>query len=187
MGGTIGFNLATVQTPNADVGIRPSYVFGVLVRQQVYGSAALQSELLLSQKGVAVLAEEGGSIRYGAGYLDLPLLIHVTGPTVQGVTVHGEAGGFGALKIFEQQRPGGGGLNLALSTETTFFKRFDAGGVAGLGATFQLGDRRFNLTARYARGMVDVAREVNDQPFTEAPFPDEARTQTWSLLLRMGL
>lgn len=187
VGGTVGFNLATMDAPNADLGVRPSYAVGVVVRRRLYGSVALQSELLLTQKGAAVKAERGGSIRYGAAYLDLPLLVHMTGPTVQTVTLHGEAGGFGGLKLFEQQRPGGGGLSLPLQTGTTFFNRFDAGIVMGLGATFSLGDRRFNVTARHAWGLVDVAQNVDDQPLPAAPFPQSAQSRTWSLLVRLGL
>lgn len=187
IGGTLGFNLATMQSSEADPGFRPSYAAGVVLRQKVIGSLSLQSELLLSQKGAAIDSDAGASIRYGAAYLDLPVLVHITGPTIQRVGLHGEVGGFGAVKVFEQQRPGGGGLNLPLQTGTSFFKRFDAGPVMGLGATFSFGDRRFNLTARYAWGMMDVARSLQEQPIPTAPFPEEAQTRTWSLLVRLGL
>lgn len=187
IGGTIGFNLATMEAPDRDLGIRPSYAVGLVLRQQLFRPLSLQSELLLNQKGAAIEADGGGSIRYGAAYLDLPVLVHVTGPTLQTVTLHAEAGGFGGVKLFEQQRPGGGGLNFPLRTGETFFHRFDAGVVAGAGATFALGERRLNLTARYSRGLVDVAQNLEEQPLPAAPFPQEAQARTWSLLVRLGL
>ncbi len=172
---------------DADLGVRPSYAIGVVLRRPLYGPVALQTELLLNQKGAAIQADGGGAIRYGAGYLDLPLLLHVTGPSLPSVTLHAEAGGFGGVKLFEQQRPGGGGLNFPLRTNTTFFNRFDAGGVVGVGATLTVGERRLNVTARHARGVVDVAQDLNEQPLPAAPFPKKAQTRTWSLMVRLGL
>lgn len=172
---------------DADLGVRPSYALGVVLRRQLYGPVALQTEVLLNQKGAAIEAEGGGSIRYGAGYLDLPLLLHVAGPSVTSVALHAEAGGFGGVKLFEQQRPGGGGLSIPLNTGATFFNRFDAGGVVGVGATLPVGERRLNVTARHAWGLVDVAQDLNEQPLPAAPFPGEAQTRTWSLMVRLGL
>lgn len=183
---TLGFNWATMQSPNADPGVRTTFAIGGILRRHLYGPVSLQTELLLNRKGAEVESEEGGGIEYGAVYLELPLLIHVVTPSVRSVTVHGEAGSFGALKLFERQTPGGGNLNIPLRTETSFFRRVDAGLAAGVGATIPIRNQRLNLTVRHAWGLVDVARDVGEQPFPEAPFPDSGESRTWSLLLRFG-
>lgn len=184
---TFGVNRATMQTPSADLGGRFTFAGGLALRQPVFGPVALQSELLLNQKGAEVEDESGGGIEYGAVYLDLPLLVHVTTPSVGAVTVYGEAGGFGGVKLFERQTPGTGDLNLPLRAGTSFFRRFDTGILVGVGATIPVRGQRFNLVLRRAWGLVDVARDVGTQPFPDAAFPSRGETRTWSLLLRLGL
>lgn len=182
---TLGYNVATMESPT-DLGVRTAFALGGVVRQPVYGAISLQSEVLLNQKGAEVDSEVGGGIEYGAVYVEVPLLIHVTMPPVRSITVHGEAGGFGAVKFLERQTPGTGNLNFSLRAETSFFRRVDAGLVAGLGATVPIRDRGLNFTVRHAWGLVDVARDVAEQPFPEAPFPAQGESRTWSLLLRFG-
>lgn len=186
-GFTIGGNLATMEVPNGDLGNRTSYAVGALLRQHLFGPVSLQSELLLSQKGAEIDADGGGALQYGAGYLEGPVLIYVEAPSGRGITFHGEAGGFGAIKLFEQQRSRSGGVSLPVGMETTFFHRFDVGVAGGLGVSVSAGDRRLNATVRHERGLVDVAQAVDTQPFPSAPFPAEGQTRTWSLLIRLGL
>lgn len=183
---TLGVNRATMDSPE-DLETRSAFVGGLILRKRVYGPVSLQSEVLLSQKGARVEAEPGGAIDYGAGYLVLPLLVRLAAPPLRSIVVHGEAGGFGAVKIFERQTPGQGTLNLPLNTGVSFFKRMDAGVAAGAGAVIPIRDQRFNLVVRRVWGMVDVARDVSPQPFPEAAFPSRGRTRTWSILLRLGL
>lgn len=184
-GFTLGYNWTTLESP-AELGAHTAVIGGVVVRQPVYGSLSVQSELLLNQKGAEVYGEDGGGIAYGAGYLELPVLVHLEMPSIGPVTMHAEGGGFGGVKIFERQTPASGELNFALQTGRSFYRRFDAGGVAGVGATVAIRDRRLNLTLRRAWGLVDVGKEVQDQPFPEAPFPGSGKTRTLSLLLRFG-
>lgn len=187
VGVTIGGTLATLESPDDDVGNRTTYVLGLLLRQQAVKPLSLQAELLLSQKGTEVEADGGGALQYGAGYLELPILVHVEAPPVKTVTLHAEAGGFGAVKLYEQQRSGSGSISIPFGVTESFFHRFDAGLTGGLGVSVPIGTRRLNLTIRHERGLVDVARTVEDQPFSSAPFPTEGQTRTWSLLLRLGL
>ena len=182
---TLGVNRVTIQSPEVDPGQYFAFSGGVVVRQKVLGPASIQAELLLNQKGARIPAEPGGAIDYGAGYLELPLLIHLRMPSARSVTLYGEAGGFGGVKLFERQTPGEN-INVSFDTQTSFYRRIDAGVIAGVGAMIPIRDRRLNLTVRRAWGLRNVARAVESQPFPEAPFPAEGQTRTWSLSLRLG-
>lgn len=184
-GAALGINRVTMQTSSTDTGSYFPFAGGFVLRQSLFGPVSIQPELLLNQKGAEIESESGGSIEYGVGYLELPLLIHLEAPSVRSVIVHGEAGGFGAVKLFERQTPGEN-LNISFDTSTSFFRRYNAGIVAGIGATLPIGNQRLNLTVRRAWGLMDIARDVEDQPFPEAAFPPEGESRTWSLLLRLG-
>ena len=180
----LGVNQVTMQSPDADPASYATVGGGLVVRQPLLGSVSIQPELLLNQKGAEIRAEEDGGIEYGAGYLELPLLLHLKAPAVRSVVVHGEAGGFGGIKLFERQTPDD--LDVAFNTGISFFRRTNAGIIAGIGATIPIRDRRLRFTARRAWGLRNVARNVEDQPF-EVAFPARGETRTWSVLLRFGL
>jgi hypothetical protein len=181
----LGANRVTMQVPGADPGGYFAFAGGLVVRQPLFGPVSIQPELLLNQKGAEIESEGGGSIEYGVGYLELPVLIHLEAPSVRSVTVHGEAGGFGAVKLFERQTPGEN-RTVSFDADASFFRRYNAGVVAGVGATLPIREQRLNLTVRRAWGLMDVAQDVADQPFPEAAFPADGETRTWSLLLRLG-
>jgi hypothetical protein len=184
-GVALGLNVTTVSAP-ADVGVRQMVTGGVVMKMRVAGPLSLQPELLLSQKGTTVQGG-GGSIRYGAGYVNLPVLLRLDGPSLGPVSLYGVAGGFGGVKVFEQQRAGGD-LSFPLNSGTSFFRRTDAGLSAGVGGTIPLGgERRLNLVLRYEHGLVDVARSVDQQPYDQAPFPASAETRTWAVTMRFGV
>lgn len=184
-GVAVGLNVTTVSAP-ADVGLRQMATGGVVMKMSLAGPLSLQPQLLLSQKGTTVQGG-GGSIRYGAGYVNLPVLLRLDGPSLGPVSLFGVAGGFGGVKIFEQQRAGGE-LSFPLNTGTSFFRRVDAGLSAGIGGTIPLGgERRLNLGLRYEHGLVDVARSIDEQPYGQAPFPSSAETRTWAVTLRFGV
>lgn len=190
-GFTLGVNRVTLETPAPASESYFAFAGGLILRQHLYGPLSVQSELLLDQKGVRIEAEEErGAIDYGAGYFEIPLLVHLETSPVQSVTLHGEAGGFGAVKVFERQSPGGGDVNASFRIAESFYRRIDAGLVAGVGTTIPIRGQRLNLTVRRTWGLRDVARDVSDQPFSEdpnAPFPSDGETRTWALLLRLGL
>lgn len=186
-GFTLGTSWATMQSPADNLGGQFVLVGGGVIHQPLYESLSLRSGLLLSQEGTEVRSDEGGAIEYTAAYAELPLLLHLEAPPLRSITLYGEAGGFGALKLFERQTPGEGDLNIPLRTGVSFFRRFNAGLAAGLGATIPIGEQRLNLTVRRTWGLPDVARNVEDQPFPEVAFPANGTTRTWSLLLRFGL
>ena len=184
-GVALGLNVTTVSAP-ADVGVRQMVTGGFVMKMRVAGPLSLQPELLLSQKGTTVQGGEG-SIRYGAGYLNLPVLLRVDGPSLGIVSPYGVVGGFGGVKLFEQQRAGGD-LSFPLDAGTSLFRRTDGGLTAGVGGTIPLGgERRLNLALRYEHGLVDVARSVDEQPYAQAPFPSSAETRTWAIMLRFGI
>ncbi len=186
-GFTLGVNRVTMQSPGLDLGSYFVFAGGIVLRQPLFGPVSIQAELLLNQKGVEIDSEEGGAIDYGAGYLELPLLIHGKTPPVQSITVHGEAGGFGAIKLFERQTPGEGDLNVPLRTGVSFYRWINTGVVAGMGATVPVLDQQLHFTVRRTWGLKDVARDVSEQPFPQASFPAQGKTRTWSLLVRFGL
>lgn len=184
---TVGLNLATLDAPNGDLGVRQLPAGGAVVSIDVLGPLSVQSQLLLEQKG-AVVGTAPDAIRYGATYGDLYLLVQLEGPALGSVTPYGLVGGFGGVKVFETQRAGTSGLSVALDTETSFFRRTNAGATGGIGGIIPIGgDRRLNLVLRYSHGFLNVARSIDRQPFQQAPFPSEAQTRTWSLMLRLGL
>lgn len=182
----VGVNLTTLAAPGAETGFRQLFSGGPVARMGLIGRLSVQGELLFNQKGASV--DGGGDvIRYGASYVDLPLLLHVEGPTLGPVQLYGLAGGFGGVKLFERQRAGGD-LSLPLpDTGTSFFTRTNAGATGGIGGKIALGSSRLHLVVRYAHGLVDVARSIDEQPFAQAPFPSEARTRTVSVTLNFGL
>ena len=184
-GVALGANVATLSAP-ADIGTRQMATGGLVMRLGLPGPLSLEPQLLFSQKGGTVQGG-GGSIRYGAGYLNLPVLLRVDGPALGAVSPYGVVGGFGGVKVFEQQRAGGD-LGFPLDAGTSFFRRTDAGLTAGVGGTIPLGgERRLNLALRYEHGVVDVARPVDEQPYEQAPFPVSAETRTWAIMLRLGI
>lgn len=185
-GPTLGVNQVTLESSASATDSYFAFTGGLILRKPLFGPLSVQSELLLSQRGVRINAENGGAIDYGAGYLEIPLLVHLETPSVQSFRFYGEAGGFGAVKVFERQTPGGGDLNTGLRTGVSFYRRIDAGVMAGLGAIIPLPGQRLNLTVRRTWGLRDVTQEVDAQPFPEAPFPANGETRTWSLLLRLG-
>jgi hypothetical protein len=184
-GVSLGVNVATLSAPS-EGGTRQMATGGVVMRLGLPGPLSLEPQLLLSQKGTTVQGARG-SIRYGAGYLNLPVLLRVDGPSLGAVSPYGVVGGFGGVKLFEQQRAGGD-LGFPLDAGTSFFRRTDGGLTAGLGGTIPLGgERRLNLALRYEHGVVDVAQSVDEQPYQQAPFPVSAETRTWAIMLRLGI
>jgi hypothetical protein len=187
IGVALGMNLATLDAPAVATGVRPLFSGGLVAQQELVGRLSVQGELLFDQKGAAV-ENEGNTIRYGAGYVDLPLLLRLRGPSLGSVRLHGLVGGFGGVKVFERQRAGGD-LSLPLpDAGTSFFRRVNAGLTGGIGGTIAVGGGRgLTLVARYSHGLVDVAQTVDEQPFPQAPFPAEAHTRTVSVWLLLGL
>jgi len=189
-GATLGVTRATVTAPNAPVAPSGQFAFagGAVAQMRVAGPVSLRSELLLSQKGTTIETSGQNGIRYGVGYVELPLLVQAEAPTLGPVQPYGAAGGYGAVKLFERLRPSGADVNVSLAPDASFYKRFDAGLTADLGVRLRVGGRRLNLAVRRTWGLVDVARDLADPPFQDtAPFPPEARSRTWSLLLRFGV
>lgn len=185
LGLTLGMNVATLEAPG-DVGVRQMAAGGVVLQMDLVGPLSAQPQLLLSQKG-ATVEGGGGSIRYGAGYVDLPVLLRVDGPTLGSVATYGLGGGFGGVKVFEQQRAGGD-LSFPLDSGTSFFRRTNAGVSGGIGGRISMGsDRHLHLVLQYEHGLVDVAQSVEEQPYEQAPFPSSAETRTWSIMLRLGM
>jgi len=187
-GATLGFNLASLQSDEVDVSTRTAFSGGLVAQVALPGPVSVQPELLFTQKGGAVATREGsGEVRYGANYIELPVAVRIEGPQIRMVQPHLLGGGFGGIKLFERQTAGGGEIRFPIDTETSFFQRTNAGVLVGLGATLSVGEGRLGLEVRYARGLVDVGQDLDAQDFPLAPFPRDARTETWLFLVRFGL
>ena len=184
-GVALGVNLTTLDG-RGDLGVRGMATGGVVMTMDLGWRVAAQPQLLLSQKGTTVKGENG-SIRYGAGYVEMPVVLRLNGPSIGSVTPYVLGGGFGSVKVYEQQRAGGD-LGFPLNSGTSFFRRTDAGLAGGVGGRIPIGDgRRLNLVVRYEHGLAHISREVEEQPYPNVPFPPEAQTRTWALLLRFGV
>lgn len=192
-GVTLGLNRATLSAPDAAVAPSGRYAFsgGLVVRAWAYGPVSLRPELLLSQKGAVLDSDQSTGIQYGAGYIEVPVLLNAEAPSLGPVTPYGLAGGFGGVKVFEGQQPSESEINISFDTGASFFRRFDAGVVAGVGGHLQFGEQRLNLVVRRSWGLVDVANPpstIEDPIFSESPpFPSSATTRTWTFLLRLGI
>jgi len=187
---TVGANFATLRDAEDGVGSRTSFAGGVAMKVDLVGPLSAQAEALLSRRGLAVDVNDpmGGSaeVRYGASYVDLPVLLRVDGPTLFGlVTPHAMGGGYGSLKVFEQQSSGGDGITIPVNLDGPFYNRFDAGLTGGLGAGLGVGQSRLALTVRYAYGLVDVA-QTDASGAEVAPFPQQGQTSSWSVMARFG-
>jgi hypothetical protein len=190
---TLGFNRATLSAPDAAVGpsARNAFTGGIVARVWERGPVSLRPELLLSQKGAVLDADQSTGIQYGAGYIELPVLLNAEAPSLGPVTPYGLAGGFGGIKVFERQQPSESEINVSFDTGASFFRRFDAGLVAGVGGHIQFGEQRLNLVVRRSWGLVEVAdppTTLESPIFSESPaFPESATTRTWTFLLRLGI
>jgi hypothetical protein len=180
-----GLNLATLEAPAVRTSVRALASGGVVARVGIGGPLSVQGELTFEQKGATVEAD-GDAIRYGVGYVDLPLMLRADGPTIGPVALYGLAGGFGGVKVFERQRAAGD-VNLPLpDSGTAFFERTNVGLTGGLGGTISLrSGRTLTLVVRYTHGLVDGARALDEQPFTVS-FPSEAETRTVSIRMHVG-
>ena len=192
-GFTLGLNRATLSASDAAVApsARNAFTGGIVARVWEHGPVSLRPELLLSQKGTVLDTDQSTGIQYGAGYIELPVLLNAEAPSLGPVTTYGLAGGFGGLKVFERQQPSESEINVSFDTDASFFRRFDAGVVAGVGGHVQFGEQRLNLVVRRSWGLVDVAdppNTIEDPIFSESPpFPSSATTRTWTFLLRLGI
>ena len=192
-GGVVGANVVTV-SPDSDLstGFRTTATAGGGMLVDLPGPVDLQQEVVFSQKGTAV-TETFGQVNYTAAYLEFPLQLRVTLPSVWRLDLFATGGGSFGLKVFENQSTGST-LEVQLPNEGSFFERTDASAVIGFGATFDEGPSPLSVFVRYMHGLsevsqgrTDVGPDVPDNPFRDNPFPESARTRTITLGLMIGL
>ena len=109
---------------------------------------------------------------------ELPAVYNTVTPVLLG-------GGFGAVKIFERQSLGGSGARLPVDLDGSFYRRFDAGLTAGVGASFN----RLGVTVRYSYGFLDVVQDIATPPFPDAPSqrpPEDGTSSTWTITASFG-
>jgi hypothetical protein len=183
----IGANIATVASDTAsNVSRKTSLMGGVAVRIGLPGPLSLQPELLVSPKGAEVSAPQGGDVRFSATYVELPVTVRADLPTIRGaVTPFVQGGGFAAVKIFEQQSVGGFSGQLPLDFDQSFYRRFDGGLTAGIGAAVD----RLAVTARYSYGLATVVKDDIGPTFEENPNqrpPADGTSDVWSISVSFG-
>jgi hypothetical protein len=187
---TLGANIATIASDTAsNTAQKVSLMGGVEVTVPGPGPFALQSGLLVSPKGTNVTNEEGGEVQFSAVYAELPVHVRAELPSVRTVTPHILAGGYGSIKVFEQQSFGGRG-QLPVDLDESFYRRFDAGISGAVGASLGLSDNRLGLTVRYSYGLVEVVENVDTPPFPDNPEqrpPGDGNNSVWTFSVSFGL
>lgn len=186
-GFTLGFSTTTLHTEveGPDRSYRTGFLAGLMADVGLPGPLGARGELLFSQKGVKVAAEDG-DINYEAAYLEMPLLLTVRLPFLQAYSAHLVAGPAVALKIFERQAATGDNINVGLNVNETFYTRTDASFVVGLGGNIGAGPGALGLQLRYMRGLTDAAQSIEQQPFPNSPFPEDGRHGVIALMLSFG-
>ena len=183
----IGANIATVASDaDASLSRKTSLMGGIAVRIQIPGPVSLQPELLVSPKGTEVSAPEGGDVRFSATYVEVPVMLRADLPPIRGtVTPFVQGGGYAAVKMFEQQSVGGLSGQLPLDFDQSFYRRFDGGLTAGIGAAVD----RLAVTARYSYGLVETVQDDIGPTFEDNPDqrpPEDGSSAVWTLSVSFG-
>lgn len=147
---------------------------GVTAQLPVSSSFAVQPEVLFSQKGFELSsqadAQEEINISYNVDYIEVPLLARFAlpvGPFADAGVLIGPAVAFKVNEDFDVEIDGeeltGTDLEdfLDLNDEDVF-ESFDAGAVVGA----EYGSGPFAVEARYTYGLLNINRNVEDDPDT---------------------
>ena len=182
LGISVGFNASTLHSSTDDgLGFRSSAVGGFYGQLDVVGPVDLRSDLLFSQKGVAVSGDQAELI-YQANYLELPVLIRSRLPVLDQFDLRLMAGPAVALKIFEQQTFRRSTINVPVEN-APFFERTDLGVTVGAAANLGTDDVPLGLDVRYTLGLVDATRSVGEQTGNIPAFPESGRNGALTVLL----
>ena len=165
-GGTLGASLATLARAGPDdslesFGSRFGLTFGAFAELPIGHRFSFQIEALFTDKGGSepfvdpIIVTDAVTSRYKLKYLDLPLLVRVTGPRVGRGTLQAFAGPtvslrIGATKQAAFEGPGDSGFKRDLESDE--IDRFDTGLTFGGGIELD----RVRFDARYTIGMADV-------------------------------
>jgi hypothetical protein len=183
----LGASVATVQSDTAsNTSWKTSIMGGVAMRVPLRGPVSLQPALNVVPRGATVSGQGGGETRFSAVYAEVP--VHVQGdlPSIGTVTPFLLGGGYGAVKIFEQQSIGGSGARVPVNLDQSFYRRFDAGLSGGAGASL---GRGLSIVVRYSYGLLDVVQDVDTPPFEDAPEqrpPGDGTSSAWSITASFG-
>ena len=182
IGISVGLNASTLHSSTDDgLGFRSSAVGGVYGRLDVAGPVDLRSDLLFSQKGVAVSGDQAELV-YQANYLELPVLIRGQLPVLDQFDLRLMAGPAVALKIFEQQTFRRSTINVS-ADNAPFFERTDVGITVGAAANLGTDEAPLGLDVRYTLGLVDATRSVEEQSGNIPAFPESGRNGALTVLV----
>lgn len=177
----LGANVATLRGTGAgDLGYRTAASGGLFVSLRVADPFALRSELLFSQKGTKLTAEDG-ELTLKANYLEVPVLVVGQLPFLRSYMPHLLAGPAVSLKLFERR----GAPGFSVNTDEKVFERTDAGVMVGAGAALG-GPGALQIEVRYILGLRDVTQNVtSDLPV--GTLPQDGSNGVLSIMIRLGM
>jgi hypothetical protein len=170
IGFKLGASIATLNRDNTFIGDDPfdpraGMTAGAYALLPLRDRVALNLDLLFTEKGGSVPLHDPSVVqgalttRYKFQYLDLPVLLQLTGPQVGGVTIHAFAGPTMSMRLSAKQQTvfdfAPAGFERDLGGDE--MKRFDVGFTVGGG--LRIG--RVSLDGRYTHGFSETVTDEN--------------------------
>ena len=163
LGGKIGGSYARLRFEPADgdfTGGRLGVTGGGFAVLPLNARFAMQIEALFSPKGASEPLEGfDGTITLQLDYLEIPVLLRVTGPTIASNRLHLFAGPSAGVRLNAKRQTKFVGDSLSsgvVEDVGDFVKRYDLGVVAGAGLDI---GRRLMIDGRYTWGLTNVNRD----------------------------
>ena len=153
----VGVNFATIEYNDPDApefDRRTGFAAGIFQNIRLGDYVSVQPEALYSQKG-AKLQEGGGETTIEVDYLDVPVLVRVSGGRGGGLVVFGGPSFGFKLRARAKGEFDGESEEVDIGDEV---EDFDLGVVAGAG----IGSARYFLDVRYQWGLSDADKDQTD-------------------------
>jgi hypothetical protein len=163
-----GIAVSSLEQPGSEgYDVRTGLAGGAFAVIPIHKRTAIQAEVLLIEKGGTrglidpAIIQGDVSEKLQFQYLDLPILLRVTGPGAGNASLHGFVGPTLSVRTsakYQTALSGTGtfGFEYNIGEEA---KRFDVGLSVGAGADI---GRRLVIDARYTHGFMDVLDEDNE-------------------------
>jgi hypothetical protein len=143
---------------------RPGFIGGLFVVWPADRRLALQTEVLLSQKG-GKFQGANFSGRTTINYVDTPVLLRVSSARSGGTPVHVFAGPSFGFRVSGETRSTVEGRE-GVDEIDNDFKRFDLGLTVGAGVEFG----RLVVDGRYTWGLVDIDKQIDESTIRNRGF-----------------
>lgn len=158
---------------------RMGFQIGAYLTQPLSGALSVQPELHYIQKGAKLdfdvndpELDLNGSVTLKLSYVEVPVLLRYDagqGSRLRPFVVAGPAFAYRVactLGIESSEFSADQDCDAAddqSSGDDDQFKKFDVGGIVGVGLQGQMGGRALSAQLRYSRGFVNIARDAGDQ------------------------